>query len=310
MRRLLAFLVAASLATACEKQNFSSGVVLQIELPAGAAAGTVPRPEYLELDWYDASRGLFKARRVPESGRIADDGRPYVAKIVIALDDPLLKAFGGKQDSVTRRAVVRASIPGGRWIIGRRRFEARLGYIVPIETVVLTDAELLTIDDDADRVPNDVDVCPGTDDFIGCTGEDGGARDGGRDAAAVDASSDAPAPARTDGGAVDAGLDGGTDGRTTPAELPPEPPKDLKATSVKATEVQLAWTETAKDVSSFVVERIMAGTFQRVGDAPASKPAFTDSGLAPATAYTYQVRALRGQLQSAPSEPVSVTTTR
>jgi hypothetical protein len=304
-----------ALAPACHQEDYGDGVVLEIRLPTNAQDGSPSRPAFLELDWLDGTHALFKARRVPESGNLPDDGRPYIAKIVVALNDPMLTAFGGTQDAVVRRAVVHASLGNGKVLVGRRRFEARLGYIVPIDTTIFAEAELPTIDGDGDGVPNDVDACPGTDDFIGCTpsGADGGPRDASadvRDGAADAPAVDAPVHQDASGSRTDGGADAAGDGRAF-AEVvaPPEAPSDLKVTSVKATEVQLAWTDHANDETGFVVERVVAGTFQQVGTTAANKTTYTDAALARNTAYTYQVRAERAQVQSPPSSPVSITTT-
>src|SRR2546428_227208 len=82
---------------------------------------------------------------------------------------------------------------------------------------------------------------------------------------------------------------------STPADTtPPSAPAGLTATAASATQIALSWTASTDDVAvtGYVVERCPGAecnTFTPV--AAASGTTYSDTGLAPSTSYSYQVRA-------------------
>lgn len=302
-------LLAAALGSACKQEDYRDGLVLEITMPAG---GDLSRPDFLELDWLNAGRGIFEKRRIPESGSLSAGGS-YLATIVIDLD--------ANEAAVVRRAVVRGAISGDRLLIGWRRFEASPGIRVPLALSVIAMKDLPTIDADDDGVPDAIDACPGAKDFLGCSVD---ARAASADSASADArgagsqdgpaspqdASDAPTDAspRMDGGQADAGLDASSDRPSQGAIEPPTAPSMLRVVSTKSTEIQLAWADQSSNETGFVVERIIAGSFKQVGMVGANTTTFTDRGLQANTPYTYQVVAVRETARSVATPPVSVTT--
>jgi hypothetical protein len=82
-------------------------------------------------------------------------------------------------------------------------------------------------------------------------------------------------------------------------------------TAVAATNsVALKWTRNSTGQLGFLVQRAStsAGPFMQVGSVLPSNPSFTDSGLAPASTYFYQVVATNYGGLSAPSHTLSITT--
>jgi glucose/arabinose dehydrogenase/fibronectin type 3 domain-containing protein len=98
-----------------------------------------------------------------------------------------------------------------------------------------------------------------------------------------------------------------------PDNTPPTAPSGLTATAAGAGQVNLAWTAGTDNVgvTGYTVERCAGAGCSTFGPAgTASGTTFSDSGLAPATSYTYRVRATDGSGNSSPySNLASVTTT-
>jgi len=89
------------------------------------------------------------------------------------------------------------------------------------------------------------------------------------------------------------------------------PPAVTNLTAVAATNfVTLEWTRNSTSQLGFLVQRgsNSAGPFIQVGSSLPSNPSFTDSGVAAATTYFYQVVATNYGGLSAPSHVLSVTT--
>jgi chitodextrinase len=88
---------------------------------------------------------------------------------------------------------------------------------------------------------------------------------------------------------------------------PPTAPASLTATATGATTASLSWTASTDNVgvTSYTISR--GGT--AIGTVPGSSTTFSDTGLTPGTAYTYQVTAsdAAGNV-SPPSSPATVTT--
>ena len=166
--------------TACQEPRADTAIVLDI-LTAASAGDTVP--EYIELDWYDGSQGIFRSRRVPASGALRPE--PPYASIVLEISST------GTGASLVRRAVVRGYVGLDAVLFGAGRFGVRPGRY-DAHAVRLAPGRPSDVDNDG--MPNEFDVCAQADDFEGCEVEP------------VDAAApDAPA-ARPDGG-VDAAAD-------------------------------------------------------------------------------------------------------
>jgi alpha-mannosidase len=92
---------------------------------------------------------------------------------------------------------------------------------------------------------------------------------------------------------------------TAPDTSPPSTPSDLTATATASSQIRLAWTASTDDVG------VTGYRVRRNGAAIATVAAssYTDSGLAPDTAYTYTVAALDAAGNSSPeSAPASART--
>ncbi|GGT21821.1 glycoside hydrolase family 6 protein [Streptomyces chromofuscus] len=102
---------------------------------------------------------------------------------------------------------------------------------------------------------------------------------------------------------TDGGGDPGDPGDTTA----PTAPTGLRTTARSATSVSLAWTAATDDVGVTGYDVYRDGT--RITSTPGTATTFTDTGLSPATAYAYTVRArdAAGNV-SAASAGLSVTT--
>lgn len=91
--------------------------------------------------------------------------------------------------------------------------------------------------------------------------------------------------------------------------LPPAVPADFATTAVSTNEIALAWTETATDEDSFLIERSADGTnFVQILSRPPNATNATDSALTPDTTYIYRLRAHNAVGYSAYTDFVSATT--
>lgn len=89
----------------------------------------------------------------------------------------------------------------------------------------------------------------------------------------------------------------------------PDAPSDLVVTAVTTSEVTLSWTDNADDETAYVVEmRTLDGTFADVKVLPANTTSTTITGLSPAVAYVFRVRAQNEAGPSAYSNEVVATT--
>ncbi len=94
---------------------------------------------------------------------------------------------------------------------------------------------------------------------------------------------------------------------TTP-DVPPTAPSGLSAVLQNGPQVGLAWTETANNETSFVVERSdNGGAFAALATLPANSVNYTDTAVAAGNAYTYRVMAANAGGPSAYSNTASVT---
>jgi hypothetical protein len=83
----------------------------------------------------------------------------------------------------------------------------------------------------------------------------------------------------------------------------PAAPTGLTAQAASGTSVQLAWTDTAGDATSFLIERSDGSdtAFRAVATVSAATMTYLDTGLAPGTDYFYRVRAVNAAGPSSPS---------
>jgi hypothetical protein len=89
---------------------------------------------------------------------------------------------------------------------------------------------------------------------------------------------------------------------------PPAAPSSLTASALSSSQIALGWNDNSDNELGFRVERFEGGSWNEAGTVPAAATAFTDSGLQPATAYTYRVSAYNGSGSSAPSNEATATT--
>ena len=101
---------------------------------------------------------------------------------------------------------------------------------------------------------------------------------------------------------------------TTPE--PPDPataptaPQDLKAADVSGTDVRLTWGASSDDngVERYIVQRDGSQVGTVDADGGTGDLTFTDSGLRPATSYSYDVHAVDGDELASPDANVTVST--
>jgi probable HAF family extracellular repeat protein len=95
----------------------------------------------------------------------------------------------------------------------------------------------------------------------------------------------------------------------TVALLPPAAPTHLAATAPSASQVDLTWTDNSDNETAFAIWRQTGGgAFVRVGVVAPHTTHFSDTGLMPNTAYTYEVRATNNVGASAWSHEAPATT--
>jgi parallel beta-helix repeat protein len=90
---------------------------------------------------------------------------------------------------------------------------------------------------------------------------------------------------------------------------PPAAPINLQAVAISQTQINLAWTDLSTDELGFKIERRTAtNPYTQIVKVAANVTTFSDTGLTPATAYTYRVRAYNTDSNSAYSNEASATT--
>ncbi|MBI2927274.1 MAG: fibronectin type III domain-containing protein [Verrucomicrobia bacterium] len=93
-----------------------------------------------------------------------------------------------------------------------------------------------------------------------------------------------------------------------PPPPPPAAPESLLASVISSTQISLGWTDAAIDETGYQVSRSLDGAnFTEVAVLAANSTGYPDTGLAPATAYFYRVRAFNAVGFSAPAELVAST---
>jgi plastocyanin len=79
---------------------------------------------------------------------------------------------------------------------------------------------------------------------------------------------------------------------SAPGPTAPAAPSNLTATGVSSTDIQLSWRDNSNNESGFQIESLTATTtFHQIATAPANATGATISGLAPATQYSFRIRA-------------------
>jgi hypothetical protein len=79
---------------------------------------------------------------------------------------------------------------------------------------------------------------------------------------------------------------------------------------MSGTSVQLRWTDTSTNESSFSVQRSTDGgtTWSQIASLPAGSASYLDTSVAPSTTYTYQVAATNSNGSSQPTPAQTITT--
>ncbi len=99
-----------------------------------------------------------------------------------------------------------------------------------------------------------------------------------------------------------------TSGVVTPV-LPPSAPSGLQVTTTTSGQVDLSWTDSSPDETAFRMERALgAGAFVEIAVLGADVTGFSDLTVAPATTYSYRIRASNSGGNSGYSATVVVTT--
>ena len=88
----------------------------------------------------------------------------------------------------------------------------------------------------------------------------------------------------------------------------PAAPTNLQATAVSSTRIDLSWQDNSNNETGFSIEALVNGTFQQIGTVGANMTGAQIVNLSPQTSYTFRVRALNGNMASAPSNQVTATT--
>ncbi|MCE7043286.1 fibronectin type III domain-containing protein [Dyadobacter sp. CY312] len=96
---------------------------------------------------------------------------------------------------------------------------------------------------------------------------------------------------------------------TTTFDVPPVAPTSLTATTISASQIDLAWKDNSGNESGFDIERSTDGTnFAKVGETGANATSFSSNDLAPATKYWYRVRSKNSQGGSTYTNVADATT--
>jgi hypothetical protein len=97
--------------------------------------------------------------------------------------------------------------------------------------------------------------------------------------------------------------------RSGPAGTVPTPPDGLSGSATAFDRAALAWTDRSGDETGFVMQRASGGgSFADRATLAANVTAYTDTGFAGATTYSYRVRAFNSAGSSIYSNTVTVTT--
>jgi len=111
--------------------------------------------------------------------------------------------------------------------------------------------------------------------------------------------------------AYDGGIDGAPSAVVSATTLGlPSAPADLTVTSLGATSVRLAWTDTSTGEQGFRIDASKDGgaNWAQVNQLPPNTAAWTVSNLTPGTAYAFRVKGYDGTLNGAPSNTAFAST--
>jgi len=86
-------------------------------------------------------------------------------------------------------------------------------------------------------------------------------------------------------------------------------PASLSATAVSTTEIDLKWIDDSINEDNYVIERLNStGSWNAIANLAAESTSFSNTGLTPATSYSYRVRAGNSAGVSSPSNVATVST--
>jgi len=95
---------------------------------------------------------------------------------------------------------------------------------------------------------------------------------------------------------------------TTP-DIPPAAPSNLQASAISTNQINLTWSDNSNNETQFRIERrVGGGGFSFLVNVGANTQNYSDTALAPATTYTYRVRAENSAGSSSFSNEASATT--
>ena len=95
--------------------------------------------------------------------------------------------------------------------------------------------------------------------------------------------------------------------------LPVGAPTKLVATRLGSPDIKLAWTNNASDATGFKIERCQGrdcSTFEQLGTVTGNETSYEDRALAPATSYSYRIRAYNSTSDSGYTNTATVVTLR
>ena len=94
-----------------------------------------------------------------------------------------------------------------------------------------------------------------------------------------------------------------------PSPNPPNPPSNLTAAALSPTSVRLNWSDNSTNEDSFAIQRKTgSGNFTQIKVLGANTRSYTNTGLAPATNYSYRVKAVNSGGSSGYSNQATVAT--
>jgi hypothetical protein len=100
-------------------------------------------------------------------------------------------------------------------------------------------------------------------------------------------------------------------GLTLTPPAPPADPSNLLASASSTSQINLTWTDNATNESGYKIERCTGSgctNFAQIAQAGVGATAFSDTGLAASTAYTYRIRAFNAGGDSGYSNSAEATT--
>nr|MDQ3623874.1 fibronectin type III domain-containing protein [Verrucomicrobiota bacterium] len=88
----------------------------------------------------------------------------------------------------------------------------------------------------------------------------------------------------------------------------PSAPTDLTAAAASSSQIDLTWTDNSADEELFEIWRVSGEAWEYVTQAGADVTCYSDTGLAPGTAYSYYIWAFNAAGYSDASNEASATT--